>query len=313
MDEATARRLVDAQIYYTETRQTLSQIESVPTTADIAGSAGTDDSGAPREDIAESVSAGMASIEAMGGTTDFLVPKRTIESRTYIRSEYAEGENLRVEKTYTDRNGDTLQTDDIVDVTVRLTNTGDENRTNVEYLDSYEKNVFDLPDTAQVSLIQSNGEETTLSYDPLVQGEYDLSVDVGELPAGASAEFSYTLESRPIAYGEVLVGDLGSDAGHGEIAVRANNVCGESYTAWHSTEPYPRTYATETLDVAEPASLPSPVTEDLVDADQNGIPDIAEAFSDSDGDISEEDLDAFAEYAEEALDEYQSNEYVFAS
>ena len=44
------------------------------------------------------------------------------ETRTFLRSEYADGKSIGVEKTYIDKNGGSLQSGDRVQVAIRLTN-----------------------------------------------------------------------------------------------------------------------------------------------------------------------------------------------
>ncbi len=65
-----------------------------------------------------------------------------IQKQTYLRSEFAEAQDLIIEKSYTDRNGGTLKEGDIIDVKLTITNTGSKAKNNIAYLDSNESALF---------------------------------------------------------------------------------------------------------------------------------------------------------------------------
>lgn len=101
--------------------------------------------------LAAKIESGLANIQnlAASGSVDTsqISTATTTETKTYVRSEYADGNNILIGKTYTDKNGGTLQSGDRVLVSIQITNSGSSALSGISYLDSYDKTVFQADDT----------------------------------------------------------------------------------------------------------------------------------------------------------------------
>jgi hypothetical protein len=136
-----------------------------------------------------------------------------------------------------------------------------------------------------------------------VCGLFNLSPTIGTLAPGETATIRYRLVARSIGYAEVVVGDIEPATPYGEIATRANNLCGADYSIWRPVEPYPRTYQAGTLSLSGTEELPAAVGENFADSDGDGTPDIMEMMSDPTGNankLQDYAKDKFNDYLDEA-------------
>lgn len=119
--------------------------------ARITQAAGTDDPFTPGQSSAtlvQDIKDGIANTTSLAasGSVDISALKTTTieEKRTFIRSEFADGKDVLIEKKYADANGENLQSGELINVSITIRNAGSSALNQVSYLDSYEKSVFRL-------------------------------------------------------------------------------------------------------------------------------------------------------------------------
>lgn len=121
--------------------------------------------------------------------------------RTYIRSEYAEAENISVERTFSS-SGSRLQTGTPVTVTITIINNSANTLENGEYLDSV-GSIFSLADTKTYSQTTSDTPiELPITF---LQDEFDILMQYPSIAPGGKVTLSYTVTTLPITYGDLIV------------------------------------------------------------------------------------------------------------
>jgi hypothetical protein len=126
------------------------------------------------------------------------------ETRTFLRSEFADGKSIGVDKTYIDKNGGSLQSGDRVQVAIRLTNSGTTNLSGVEYLDSFDSTVFSVPDVTEYSILSDAGTATG-SISALTESEFTFHFKGMSIGAGRSAIIQYEITANALKYGTFKV------------------------------------------------------------------------------------------------------------
>ncbi len=192
--------------------------------------------------------------------------------KTFIKSEYTGVTGIEVEKFFTDRNGATLKSGDFVDVRVKITNTGDEIKNNILYLDNLQ-----IPFARTEVAIETSKWEVER---PL--SGYDIAVWSIQLAPWEEAIISYELKVLPIKFGNIEVGlfekdEVWDDEYWDILLKQSEKNCGKTLDIYRSESA--RSYA---KGLAEPFcdeskwELPWIYEELSRDDNGNGIPDYIE-------------------------------------
>lgn len=238
------------------------------------------------------------------GMTDVSVSRSPTPSvsnqqvRTYVRSTFAEGKGLGVEKTYKDANGSPLQSGDKIQVTIVLKNLGASPKANLTYLDSNEQKVFIESDDKKY-VLKSAGKEESRQYEKITYGEFDRKFTGLSIPAGGTITISYLMKSAPVSINKVIVGRIFKNDRYGDVSFNPNNTCGGKYIAWKSIAQ--RTYE-KLLTSNGDTALPEPYDKMSVDADGNGQPDYIDEMTKLAKDPRSAEA---ANFAKDKLAEYQ--------
>lgn len=132
------------------------------------------------------------------------------EKRTFIRSTFAEGKGLKVEKSYTLINNvsrDTMQTDDKIRVEIALTNFSPRTFRDSVYLDMNERKLF-REETDGEYILFRNGKEEKRALHYMTEGDFDYGFDLGAIAPGEAIKIRYTITAHPTAFGKITVGLL---------------------------------------------------------------------------------------------------------
>jgi hypothetical protein len=144
------------------------------------------------------------------GNTDFtaLDNSERPAQRVFIRSPFAEGKGLKVEKSYrlmTTEVRDTMKSTDKIRVEIILTNISTQPFSDAVYLDSNDRKIF-LSDTSGIYTIAKNAEkeiERPLKY--MTEGDFDYAFDFPTIAPGQSIKIQYLVSAIPVAFGNIQV------------------------------------------------------------------------------------------------------------
>lgn len=257
---AVKQAAIDAKLYYVHAYEVPveytggtvnSQIESR-----LAGTIGNDPNnpGQPNTTLMDQVLSAMSGAESLAASGSFTKGGTYQETRykTFLRSTFAEDRDVKIVKNYRDVNSDPLKTDDPVEITISITNSGTTRLRNVAYLDALERKLFTEGDAATYR-IEAPGLTKTGALESLTNSNFDFLFDGFSLNPGDTAKITYVVKTLPVSFGKFLVGKLETDDAYGDVAMRANNICGEAMTVWKSVQPYPRSYekTTRTFEGAQ--------------------------------------------------------------
>jgi hypothetical protein len=139
---------LDSKIYYQQT--VYEEVQNPAEAQNIRLLSGVgddpDNPGVPNQALADEISQTILDLQnqaASGSIDTSELTNATIEKqRSFLRSEFADGKDIKIAKKYTDSNGGFLQAGDPILVTIDVTNAGSAPLSGVIYLDSYEKSVF---------------------------------------------------------------------------------------------------------------------------------------------------------------------------
>jgi hypothetical protein len=208
--------------------------------------------------------------------TDTTIP----ETLTYLRSEFADGRNIRIEKRYTDKNGGTLQAGDAVTVSTVLSNETGAPLNGVSYLDSNERNVFREGDALQYSVFGSGGSVIKQGeLQPITSGDFDYQFDGLSLPSGGKLTIQYEIVASALSYGKFRVGIFETDDVYGDVALNGNAVCGDEEIVWKSTTPAPRSYIRVKRAPQNQGDASGKLDGKFTDFNGNGQPDYIDLLS----------------------------------
>lgn len=146
------------------------------------------------------------------------------ETRTFLRSEFADGKSIGIDKTYIDKNGGSLQAGDRVQVAIRITNSGATDLSGVEYLDSFDTTVFSVPDVTEYSILSDAG-SLSGSLNSLTESDFTFHFKGMSIGAGRSAIIQYEVTANALKYGTFKVGILETDDQYGDVSMNANSLC----------------------------------------------------------------------------------------
>jgi hypothetical protein len=248
----------------------------------LAGAAGNDpeDPFSPNTALQNDVLAEMekaASASAEGSFTKAGTYEET-KYKTFIRSQFAEDRDVRVIKSMRDVNSDPLKSEDPVEITITLGNSGSTVLKNVAYLESFDRAIFTETDTPSYT-VQTPAIYKTGALSVLTAGTYDYLFDGFELRPGETATIKYSLKTRAVSFGKFIVGRLETDDVYGDVAMKANNICGEAMTLWKSVRPGPRDYTKITRTFAKDQGDAGGLAGKFIDSNANGQPDYIDVLA----------------------------------
>jgi len=246
------------------------------------------------------------------GNTDFSALGTSTSNRggerVFIRSPFAEGKGLKVEKTYrllSDAGRDTIHTGDKIRVEIILTNNSPKAFQDAVYLDSNDRAIFQEEQEGIYTIIRKDGEEEQKPLRYLTQGDFDYGFDLATIAPMEVVQIRYIVTATPVAFGKMGVGllekgEAGDDI-YGDISLAPNNMCGGELMMWRSLESAVRTYEKGTKKFVDNSVLPEELAKNAIDEDENGIPDyIDELIKSGNGG----DIDILKQYSDDELAKY---------
>jgi len=231
---------------------------------------------------------------------------KSIWESYFLRSQYAESEGVEISKKFIDATPPNLQTWDRVNYEITITNTSSSRKNNVAYVDSIPK-YFKFIDDDYIIVSEDN---TSFIRKPGIWN-YNILLDGFYLDPGETVQVRYELETLPLSYGHMQVGlyetgELWDDI-YGDIILKEDEKnCGKEAKIYRSTDT--RSYiewttvpSCETSDVEVWNTFP-----DLVDDDNNGIPDYLDTLLQEDVNgnlVPTSNTDAISDYSSSVLND----------
>lgn len=248
----------------------------------------------PNTALQNQVMEALSGAQAASGSGAFNTSGTYTETRykTFLRSEFAEDRNVHVTKTMRDVNSDPLKSEDPVEFTITLGNSGTTTMRNFAYLDSFDKALFSETDNPTYS-ITAPGYSSTGTLAIIPDSSYDYLFDGFDLRPGEVATIKYALKTNTVQFGKFVVGQLETDDSYGDVAMRANNVCGEAMTLWKSVKPNPRSFEKTTRTFSKTVDDAGGLAGKFIDMNANGQPDYIDVLS---AEVSQEDLKDMKKY-----------------
>ena len=190
---------------------------------------------------------------------------------TFIRSEYSETLWVKVEKSFTDINEGLLQTWDIIQAEIILTNTSTSTIDDLAYID-------DLPESFtmhsdEIEVVNNNQAVVNWPW------SFDILLDDISLSPGQSITLKYEVKTPPIRFGFLQVWDyelwkVGEDE-FGDILLKdSEKNCWEEATLYtsDSQRAYTKAGIVPHCDT-DKLELPWNLSENAIDENNNGVPD----------------------------------------
>ena len=281
---ADQARILNAKLYYQErTSRTINSPTEARATR-IRGAIGDDPTnpGSPNTELGNLIESGINSTiqsGASGSVNTAALDQATIdEYKTYLRSEYAYGKNIIVSKTYRDIDGGTLKAGDRIEVKVSLSHSGANTLSDVVYLDSNPRQVFQPSENRTFTKVQG-GTTSTGALSDITSGPYDLRFTGISIAPRDTVTLTYELKANQVRFGGFKVGLLETDDIYGDVSMSANAVCGEAETLWKSIEPYPRTYTKIRKEIPSLGDTKNALGGKFTDFNFNGQPDYIDLLS----------------------------------
>ena len=222
----------------------------------------------------------MKNAQANAASGSFVTSGTYNETRykTFLRSEFAKYRDLSVSKSYRDVNGNELKSEDPVEITVTLGNSGSTVMKNVAYMDSFDKNLFSETETPTYS-IESKSHSSSGTLSILETASYDYLFEGFDIRPGETVTIKYGLMTNPVSFGKFVVGKLETDDEYGDVAMRASNICGEAMTLWKSVKPNPRSFEKTTKTFSADESTAGGLAGKFIDMNANGQPDYIDVLA----------------------------------
>lgn len=249
---------------------------------------------------------------AGSGNTDFsaLANSDRGTKRTFVRSPFAEGKGLKVEKTYkilSSSPRDTMQTGDKIRVEIALTNTSTKAFRDAVYLDSNDRKIFLEDQSGIYTMVRNGGAEEQHPLKYLTAGDFDYGFDFASIAPGETIKIQYLMTAIPAAFGVMGVGllekgEAGDDI-YGDISLSPNNICGGDLMMWRSVEPYLRSYQKGSKTFVDNSVLPDSLAQNAIDLNKNGIPDYIDTLIAS----GKGDASLLKTYSNTQLAQYSAN------
>ncbi len=175
-------------------------------------------------------------------------------------------------------NGGSLKAGDRIEVKVALSHSGANTLSDVTYLDSNPRQVFQPGENRNFS--QINGAKTlTGVLSDITSGPFDLRFTNISLPPKETVTLTYELKANQVRFGNFKVGLLATDDAYGDVSMSANAVCGEAETLWKTIEPFPRTYTKILKEAPENGDTKNALGGRFTDFNLNGQSDYIDLLS----------------------------------
>lgn len=259
----------------------------------------------PSEDLSVNATAINDFIENYDAYTSYRWFSNEYTSQTYfIRSQYADTAGLEITKTFTDTSAPNLQTWDTIYFDVTLRNTWSTPKNNIAYVDILPQ-YFSFA-SEEFEVLSEGGRMVPMRR---WVGQYNILIDGLSLWAWEETIVRFELIALPVSHGHIQVwlyedGEVGDDI-YGDIIVKDDDKnCWSEADIYRSTSQrwYERGLTTPVCSAADidvGNSFP-----ELVDLDNNGIPDYLETLleTDSEGNIVPTgDFGAIEDYSTDIL------------
>ena len=247
---------------------------------------GTDASGKANSELASqvldfqnSILSDQSSDVSFVADEDESVHQRSAKTLTFIRSEYAAGRGVDVQKTYsTTASGGVLVSGSPVTVSIRLKNTTATSLKDIVYLEKPDS-LIAVSDGANYTISQ-NGKTQEKPLQDLSGGDFTYGFDHLSLAPNEEIAISYSGSANAVDIGSFQAG-LESGDTYGSISLTPNKTCGASSILWQAiaSREYKRgskTASTSSGSSVNPASIQSDTETltqlytDLADAVKNG-------------------------------------------
>nr|MDD3720153.1 VCBS repeat-containing protein [Candidatus Gracilibacteria bacterium] len=199
------------------------------------------------------------------------------QNTTFVKSEYSNSFGIKVEKVFTDINGGSLNSGDIVNIEVKLKNTSNSTKKNIAYAENIEDYFYfnNAGNNVQTS------KESNIRYNI---GNYDFVVDNFSLNPGEELSLEYQVETLPLTYGYLETGlfekgEAGDDV-CGDIMLKPDDKsCSlnvDLYRSVGSGNNCSRSYdkgQVQTSCNLDKLQLPGSLELNKIDENGNGVPD----------------------------------------
>lgn len=161
----------------------------------------------------------------------------SIQTRNFIRSEYAEAADIPIKKYVTSLQSSSLVSGDAVRVEISIENKTNRTLRDGAYLDTIPA-IF-LTDTTKSYQLTLDGKSVTRDFARLPDSGYDAVFSLLDIPVGKTLTIAYDVTLSPMSYGELLVGDYekgeaGADP-YGDVGFQSSTTCGADMILWRST------------------------------------------------------------------------------
>lgn len=223
---------IDAKLYYVHAYQVATVYTGAALNSQLESRLSTtigndpENPSSPNTALQTQVMEAMSGAQAASGSGSFNTSGTYNETKylTFLRSEFAEDRELRVAKTMKDVNSDPLKSEDPVEITITLGNSGSTTMRNVAYLDSFDKALFSETDTPTYT-VEASGYSGSGILSVIPDSSYDYLFDGFDIAPGKTATIKYSLKTNTVQFGKFVVGRLETDDTYGDVAMRANNIC----------------------------------------------------------------------------------------
>lgn len=223
---------IDAKLYYVHAYQVATAYAGAALNTQLenrlSATIGNDpeNPSSPNSALQAQVLEAMSGAYAASGSGSFNTSGTYNETKylTFLKSEFAQDRDLRVTKTMKDVNSDPLKSEDPVEITITLGNSGTTMMRNVAYLDSFDKALFSETDAPTYS-VEASGYSGSGILSVIPDSSYDYLFDGFDIAPGKTATIKYSLKTNTVQFGKFVVGQLETDDTYGDVAMRANNIC----------------------------------------------------------------------------------------
>ncbi|EKE27248.1 MAG: hypothetical protein ACD_3C00233G0001 [uncultured bacterium (gcode 4)] len=294
------KTMLDKLVYYQEKYQdtaswSVSQAEKEKA---ILSAVWTDANGNPNTDVANEIIQAQKSLTVLNWAwmtnIDNINPGLQEKTRTFMRSQFAEANKVWIEKSFSDANWKFLKSNDIINVTLKITNNWSSPIKNVIYYDS-NKN-FLKHDWESVYTLAIGKNTFTRNLKIKDDGEFDLAFDDFSLNPWETATIIYKLKMPTVSFGKVLVWLLQKNDNYGDIALNPSNQCWANQVIWASI--WARSYNKWLQKFEDTTKLPDAIEKNKKDDNNNWIPDYIEEVTKN----QKDDPDKAIEYSKEQLE-----------
>ncbi|MDD2487531.1 MAG: hypothetical protein PHS92_04120 [Candidatus Gracilibacteria bacterium] len=228
-------KLVYYQYKYSSGKKQYSETDKLNV---INSAVGTDENGNPNADMASEIMNLTSQLKNASGKDKTNVDNMRYENaeaeKTFVRSQFAEGRGVKIEKIYIDENGGNLKSGDKIKVNLRLTNNTNSSLNNLIYLDSNNNGLIDSDNLNYIYKTSSN--EIIKPLNKLDVDEFNYLFDDINILPNQSIEISYELIAPSFSFGDIKVGMLEKTDIYGGISLNPTKKCNSEEIQWKSVQ-----------------------------------------------------------------------------